>query len=198
MKTYISGRISGLDYTEVERKFENAEDLITGIGLVPVSPLKNGLDRNTTWENHMLKDIEILLTCDAILMLEDWAESRGARIEKTIAEESGKLILFESNIADNDKRLREIKDAIQYVTGLRFEDYTQKGRQKDSFFARMILINYCCTIDMSLPEIANIVRRDRTTVVHCVKIYPDELKYNSQFRDIVRKVDNFMSKSVSE
>lgn len=199
MRTYISGKISGLPYEEVEAKFQEAEDLLMMLDMEAVNPLKNGLKRDSSWENHMVRDIEILLTCDAILLLEDWLASKGARIEKNLAEEAGLMIFFESNITDSNKQLQKIKDAIQNVTGLRFEEYTTASRERNTFFARMIIINYCRLKEkMSLPEIARLVHRDHTTVMHCLKTYKDEVKYNFTFREIVRKVDNILSKSVSE
>lgn len=199
MRTYISGKISGLLYEEVEAKFQAAEDLLMCLDMEAINPLKNGLERGSSWENHIVRDIEIMLSCDAVLLLEDWVHSKGARIEKTVAEEAGLMIFFESNMVDTNRQLQHIKDAIQDVTGLKFDEYTTSSRERSAFFARMIIINYCrSTEKMSLHEIARLVHRDHTTVMHCIKTYKDEVKYNSVFREIVRKVDKIMSKSVSE
>lgn len=198
MRTYISGKISGLPFDEVQHKFKQAEELLTLLDMQPVNPLKNGLDRDASWENHIVKDVEILLTCDAVLMLDNWIGSRGARIEKTVAEEAGLMILFESNIVDSNKHLQAIKDAIQDVIGLRFEQYITKSRERKAFFARMIFINYCSNNGMSLHEIARLVKRDHTTIVHCNKTYSDDVKYNSEFREIVRKVEKILFVNVSQ
>lgn len=198
MKTYISGKISGLDFEEVKLKFEQAEELLQSVGLEPVNPLKNGLDRGSSWENHMVRDIEILLTCGAVFMLEDWIDSRGARIEKVVAEEAGKILLFESEVVYTNKRIEKIKSAIQEATGLRFEQYTAPGRERKNFFARMIFINMCLTKERMVPEkIANIVKRDRTTVMHCVKIFQGEVDYNVTFREMLNSVEKILSKHVS-
>lgn len=198
MRTYISGRISGLDFEDVLIKFRGAVELLENIGLEPVNPLDNGLDRNESWENHMIKDIEILLSCDAVLMLDNWVDSRGARIEKVVAEESGKILLFESVIA-GDKRLDDIKNAIQSATGMRFEDYTKTGRQRKEYFARMIFINYCREHErMSFFRIAELVNRNHATVIHCTKSYPSELRYNTEFRNLAQRVEKNLSNNVSE
>ncbi len=197
MKTYISGKISGLDYEEVKIKFANAAQLLSDIGMEPVSPLDNGLEYSASWEDHLLADIEKLLTCDAILMLHDWTDSRGARIEKTIAEEKGIMILFESNITDTKSNLQIIKDAIQDVTGMRFDQYIAPGKERSAFYARMILIHHCRFVQkMDLPDIARLVNRDHSTVSYSLKSYRREVDYNIAFRKMVRKVNNFVNQCV--
>ncbi|WGU70656.1 DUF4406 domain-containing protein [Capnocytophaga canimorsus] len=104
MKIYISGKISGLDIEQAKRNFDNAEQLISAIGLTPVNPFKNGLTLSHSWEQHLLKDIENLMACDGILMLENWLDSKGARIENNIANEMGKVVLYESFYTRDQKR----------------------------------------------------------------------------------------------
>ena len=72
MKIYISGKITD---TDIEQTREN------------------GLPIDSPWEQHMLRDIELLMGCGGIFLLPDWKESRGARIEHAIAKELGLLIL---------------------------------------------------------------------------------------------------------
>ena len=43
----------------------------------------------------MRDDISALMKCDAIYMLNDWGQSRGARIEYVIAKELGLEIIYE-------------------------------------------------------------------------------------------------------
>ena len=80
MKVYISGKITGLPICEVKEKFERAEWLLEDIGLNAVNPLKNGLSLQDSWEQHIVRDIELLLKCDGILMLTTWIDSKGASI----------------------------------------------------------------------------------------------------------------------
>ena len=86
-RVYISGKISGDDLTCVEIKFNTAEKMLREHGFFPINPLKNGLPNIATWDQHMVRDIELLLTCDAICLLPDWQQSKGARIEAFIAME---------------------------------------------------------------------------------------------------------------
>lgn len=98
MKIYISGKISGLPYGEVERKFADAEELLESIGFEVVNPLRNGLPEKEEWIKHLCKDIELLHGCGAIFMLDNWRDSRGARHEYNFALEEGKEVYFESSM----------------------------------------------------------------------------------------------------
>ena len=90
MKIYISGAISNLPREDVRIKFERAEKSIIAAGFTPVSPLNNGVDPEATWEDHMSVDLPTLLRCDAVLFLNDWQTSRGARVELAVASEAKK------------------------------------------------------------------------------------------------------------
>ena len=97
MKIYISGKITGLNQTDVEKKFETQEFFLQSKGYVVVNPLKIcPFDKKKKWHDYMIKDIEELLRCDAIFMLKDWGQSKGARIEYEIAKELELKIFFES------------------------------------------------------------------------------------------------------
>lgn len=85
MKVYISGPITGLPYKEVEKAFSKAEKRLKEEGYEVVSPLKNGLPRESTWNEHMRADIKLLLDCDAIYLLKGYQDSKGAMIEYDLA-----------------------------------------------------------------------------------------------------------------
>jgi hypothetical protein len=112
MRIYISGRITGLDYANVEAKFQDAQDLLSDIGFEVVNPLNNGLTKEHSWEQHMDKDFELLLPCDAIYMMDDWQDSTGARIEYQTASEMNKDVWFESNIVSLEKMVLRIQNAV--------------------------------------------------------------------------------------
>lgn len=96
-KTYISGKITGLELPEAEQNFHKAGlflkkkygcDIINPMFDVEYHPEK-------TWAEYMLEDIKLLFTCDSIYMLNNWKDSKGARIEFNIAVELGINLIFE-------------------------------------------------------------------------------------------------------
>lgn len=99
MRIYISGKISGLPADEVEAKFAQAAAQIRAFGHEAVSPLDNGLHIDEQWEKHIAADIALLMGCNAIYLLGDWAESKGARIEAYIAQECGLRFVYQPEIA---------------------------------------------------------------------------------------------------
>lgn len=96
-KIYISGKITGLSPDTCERLFSEAENRLKGFGFEPVNPLKNGLPDNSSWEQHMGRDIELLLGCNAIYLLDNWTTSRGARIELAVAMQFDLVVFNESH-----------------------------------------------------------------------------------------------------
>ncbi len=195
MKIYISGKITGLPLVDVIAKFEDAEMLLKDLGLEVVNPTKNGLSFNESWEKHIVRDIENLLECDAIYMLEGWNNSVGAGIEYDIAMRLGKDICFESTILRNQNYVLQIQNAIHEVTGMSFNEYTTKSRKRDGFFARMIFVYHCRKNKMRLTNIAKYIRRDHTSMLHMLNKYNDEIKYNSYFRELAQRVESILNKT---
>ena len=89
MKVYISGKITGLTFDAVKSKFTAATHELQALGHEAVNPLENGVTYHEPYEMHMKADIGMLLQCDAVYMLSDWEYSRGATLEKSIAEATG-------------------------------------------------------------------------------------------------------------
>jgi len=103
-RVYLSGPISGRPIDEVRRAFNRGEEkaerqigrLFEGVEIVAINPLKKDLPYEAPWEEHMAEDIKLLAACDAVLMLEGWHTSKGARIERYIANTLHKLVLYEA------------------------------------------------------------------------------------------------------
>lgn len=95
MKVFISGKISGneMDYL---RLFQEAEDYLTEIDLVAVNPTKLDHNHDLSWESYMRVDLRALLDCDGIFMLKDWKESKGSKLEHSVAENLKLKILYQS------------------------------------------------------------------------------------------------------
>lgn len=95
MKIYISGKITGLPFDEVEDNFYNAQNRLEEAGFKVVNPLNNGLSQNDKWEHHMKADIKLLMECNTIYLLENWKESRGAKIEYELAVKLGYKMMYQ-------------------------------------------------------------------------------------------------------
>lgn len=192
MKIYISGKITGLPFREVKDKFQAVQKFLEDLGFEIINPMNNGLTKNDTWEQHMIKDIAELFACEAIYMLDNWTESLGASIEYDIAKRMGKKIFFESNVVTNFNYVTRIKDAIHEVTGMKFNEYITKRRKRNGFYARMLFVHKCSENGMKITTISKLIQRDRTTVLYVLNKYDDEVKYNPEFRRLVEKFNEIM------
>ena len=96
MKVYISGPITGFLKDEVITSFSSAETELKAKGHIPVNPLNNGLPWNSSWEDHMKRDIQLLLDCNAIYLLPNFRQSKGAMLELHIAKELGMYVMNEA------------------------------------------------------------------------------------------------------
>ncbi len=99
MKTqvYISGRITGLTDEEVSKNFNKAEAFLNETEhYYPVNPLKlEHRWHDQSWSSFMKVDIQALCKCNAIYMLNNYKESKGALIELQLARDLGMKIIFE-------------------------------------------------------------------------------------------------------
>lgn len=198
-KIYISGQITGLDMKHVKTRFFEAEELLKSIGLDPVNPLKNGLPEEASWERHMIRDIEMLFECDGVLMLSNWHQSKGARIERSIANELGKIVMYESALSDNMKAVNRIKESICQVMGLPFEEYVKHDTYTYKYYARLVYAHQCkkkaC---ISSNQIASALGRHPRNIARYGYKYTEEYNYNKEFRSIADKINNILINNVSE
>lgn len=86
MVVYIAGPFSGSDGWEVacnvHRANERARE-VARLGAAPLTPHAIGAQMNgtETYEFWCAATLEMLRRCDAVLLVDDWAKSRGARGE---------------------------------------------------------------------------------------------------------------------
>jgi hypothetical protein len=184
MKIYISGQITGLPFGRVQTKFAAAERILTEQGYEVVNPLNNGIPYNAPYEVHMAMDIILLIGCQAIYLLPDWASSRGATIEKKIAELTGIQIIFQEV-----PTFMEIKDAIAEAMGISFVDIIGKSRKRKQVYARMIFAHFCKDQGASITEIAKEIKRNHSTVIYYLRKFLEDRKFNPGFREIVSRVE---------
>lgn len=88
-KLYISAPISGGEPEERRKFFAGVAREAAERGWQPINPMDNGLGAETPWGQHMRKDIQMMLECDAIILMSGWQFSRGCRLEEIVAREIG-------------------------------------------------------------------------------------------------------------
>jgi len=86
---YVSGAITGVP--ELNRpKFSAATKKLRGMGYIVINPheICDGLSEDE-WEKCMRICIAKLMDADIIILLDDWKQSRGAKIECDVAVKVG-------------------------------------------------------------------------------------------------------------
>lgn len=85
---YVSGPISGRKNHNKEA-FSKAGKALADKGIFPLLPTDNfhGASISSLRPKYMREDISLLMTSDVVVVLPDWKDSRGARIEVAIAQE---------------------------------------------------------------------------------------------------------------
>lgn len=91
MKVYISGPMTGIkDFNRPA--FFAKEMTLRGMGHVVLNPARVGSDTGK-WEDNMRSSLYLLLQAQAITFLDGWEQSRGARLEASIACELGMEVI---------------------------------------------------------------------------------------------------------
>jgi hypothetical protein len=96
---YIAGSITGIE--DFKARFEQAKVEVAQLGYEPVSPCDvtkpfPDTGAKEIWLACMKLDIPALLNCDGIYLLRGWENSRGARLEKLIADGLDMLVLYQA------------------------------------------------------------------------------------------------------
>lgn len=103
---YISGKYTGTP-SETLKYIEDAEIAsveLMRLGWGTLTPHKNAgsyekyeaANPNLTYDWFISMDLEMLRRCDAIFMLSNWTDSKGAKIELKFAKEMGIPVYYES------------------------------------------------------------------------------------------------------
>ena len=87
---YISGAISSdPNYKE---KFANAQMVLEHLGYAAISPTM--IPPILTEDEHMYIDLHLIDVSDALVLLPDWTQSRGAPVERDLAMKKEKRIIY--------------------------------------------------------------------------------------------------------
>lgn len=93
MKVYLSGPITG--DPDHESNFAYHADKLESGGHEVVNPveLDDEQDPEMEWADYLRRDIAALMECDAIAMIPGWESSRGAVLERHVAEAVGLRVI---------------------------------------------------------------------------------------------------------
>jgi len=86
-KYYLSGKIgnAGDKQSNIDKFIITALHL-RNEGYTIISPIELCDDQDSkTWEDYMKRDIQEMLNCDGIILMQNWTSSPGARLELYIA-----------------------------------------------------------------------------------------------------------------
>lgn len=89
-RLYLSGGMSGIPEFNFPAFNALAKEL-RGKGYEVINPAEHGA--KDSWEQYLAYDLKLLLQCDAIVMLPEWEQSKGAKLEYFFAVEHGKTVL---------------------------------------------------------------------------------------------------------
>lgn len=91
---YIAGPMSGIPEFNYPA-FHVAAKALRAVGYTVVNPAEISPEQGNDWVYYMRRDIPAMLTCESIFLLKGWENSKGATLEKHIAEALGMLVFFE-------------------------------------------------------------------------------------------------------
>lgn len=92
--------MSGMAKEDYQKKFSNAEKYLEKLGFDVVNPSTVNSDI-IPYNDLLWADLRILMSCDAIYMLDNWKFSKGATAEYYFANAIGLDILFENEVITN-------------------------------------------------------------------------------------------------
>ena len=98
---YISGKITGLDEQATRERFKKVQKELEEKGYEVINPFDvtdefvKEFGGNLSWGKAMICCLISLNYCDEIYMLEGWADSPGARIERDFACRLGLVVKYE-------------------------------------------------------------------------------------------------------
>ena len=85
MKIYVSGPMTGLPKLNYPAFFD-AETKLIEMGFKVSNPAQYPPVIGAQWEDYLRRDIKDLMDCDGLALLPGWTDSRGACLERDIAE----------------------------------------------------------------------------------------------------------------
>jgi len=91
MRIYIAGKITGLTFEEAESAFMFAEGVLERAGHTPLNPMRLvDQSEGRRYEEYLSDALRIMIVdAEAVYFLNNWNQSRGAKIEHATARALG-------------------------------------------------------------------------------------------------------------
>lgn len=86
-KIYIAGKVTGVPMAECTMKFGAVQKQLEAMGFEVINPLEVVGRWDISWEDAMKLCIIALMGCDGMVLLPEWYKSKGATIERQLAED---------------------------------------------------------------------------------------------------------------
>jgi hypothetical protein len=173
-KYYISGKMSGLPDHGFPA-FNKAAKKLVEMGYDVVNPAEH--PEQTSWEEYMRHDIRALMDCDGVVVLDNWKDSKGAKIEVNIAH-TLKMPVFDLDF--NEIKPEDERNPAEVATDLVYgdrcasyghprEDFERTARMwsglfkdklKEDFQAKDVALAMTCvkmSREMNRPKQDNII-----------------------------------------
>ena len=102
MKVYIAGKVTGLEKSEIFKKFYESGNQFKKDGHLVMSPAVLALNEGFEHEDYMHICYAMIDVCDAVYMQKDWQQSKGAIMELQYAKDWRRVILYEDENTRED------------------------------------------------------------------------------------------------
>lgn len=102
LKVYISGKITGENYVSCKVKFLAMQVRLLAMNVhTVINPMNLGITEKWSWDEAMERCMRVLKeNANAIVMLDDYADNKGALRELEYARDKKYLIVFEHEVDD--------------------------------------------------------------------------------------------------
>lgn len=94
-RIYIAGPMSGLPAMNYPA-FNTEAARLRALGFEVENPAEN--PKQDSWEAYMRQALRQMLTCDTIALLPGWINSRGANLERNVAQKVGMTVVAAASI----------------------------------------------------------------------------------------------------
>lgn len=119
-KIYIAGPMTGLPECNYPA-FHQAAAQLRALGHEVLNPAENPVPACGTWQGYMRMALTQLVQCECIVLLSGWADSRGALIERKLAQVLQMDVIHFLDDPFLRQHLNPPAPAVDEVTALRAE-----------------------------------------------------------------------------